>query len=512
MGVFSNHPEKRLSTSIKNLFLRSLLIAAFGVISMVRGTAQTFTTLHNFSETATNGLDFFTNSDGSFPEAAVVLSGNTLYGTAVEGTPGGWGTIFSVNTDGTGFTNLHNFTVTSSPLHTNSDGAFPQADLILSGNTLYGTANNGGSSGAGTIFSINVNGTDFTNLHTFNYSDGATPSALILSANSLYGTTSGGGSSGFGTIFKINIDGSGFTNLYNFTAISGPLSTNSDGAIPQAKLILSGNMLYGTADDGGSSGAGTVFKINTNGMFFKTLHSFTALSSGSFPSTNGDGAYPIASLVLSGTTLYGTAIEGGNWGDGTVFAVSTDGLVFKNLHNFAGYPNDGAIPEGGLILFSNILYGTASQGGGSGVGMVFAIYTSGLGFTTLHSFAAGGSDASSNYTNSDGINPFAGLSFSPSENMLYGTGIMGGISGAGTVFSLALPPPQLTMTRSKTNVVLTWPLNVPGVDYTGFVLQATTNLALPDWNNVDGPSPRTNAISGPQMFYRLKKETIETPL
>src|SRR6266568_4754674 len=93
------------------------------------------------------------------------------------------------------------------------------AGLILSGNTLYGTASGGGSSGVGTVFAINTDGTGFTTLHSFaGRGDGANPLAgLILSNNVLYGTAAGGGSSGNGTVFKVSTDGTGFTNLYSFT-------------------------------------------------------------------------------------------------------------------------------------------------------------------------------------------------------------------------------------------------------------------------------------------------------
>jgi uncharacterized repeat protein (TIGR03803 family) len=54
-----------------------------------------------------------------------------------------------MNTDGTGYTVLKSFT--------NNDG--PNAGLILSGGTLYGTTYMGGSSGDGTVFKMNTNGT-----------------------------------------------------------------------------------------------------------------------------------------------------------------------------------------------------------------------------------------------------------------------------------------------------------------------------------------------------------------
>jgi uncharacterized repeat protein (TIGR03803 family) len=143
--------------------------------------------------------------------------------------------------------------------------------LILSGNTLYGTASRGGSSdfnsssGYGTVFRVNTDSTDFTNLHTFTIgdpNDGALPAAgLILSGNTLYGAAQGGGTNGNGTIFAVNTDGTGFTNLHSFTAGAevgysgyGGYYTNSDGYGPAAGLILSGNTLYGTAELGGTNG------------------------------------------------------------------------------------------------------------------------------------------------------------------------------------------------------------------------------------------------------------------
>ena len=405
-----------------------------------------------------------------------------------------FGTVWKVNTDGTGFTNLHSFTATVSG--TNSDGTNPAAGLIVSGNTLYGTAGGGGNSGKGTVFGINTDGTGFTNLHSFTGIDGSGPEAgLILSGNTLYGTAESGGSGNFGALFKINTDGTGFTNLHSFN--------QSGGSDPRAGLMISGNTLYGTTVIGGSSGSGTVFKVNTDGTGFTNLHSFTAASGSYFSRTNSDGANPYAVLILSGNTLYGTTDYGGSSGSGTVFAINTDGTGFTNLYRFPALDtnsfttnSDGAFPKAGLILSGNTLYGTAYAGGSSGDGTVFAVKTDGTGFTNLHSF---------NWN--DGAGPDDGLILS--GNILYGMTAGGGKWGHGTVFSLSLPaPPQLKIIPCGANVILTWPTNA-----IGFTLQSTTNLASPtSWSTnspgpvvVTGQNTVTNPISGAQQFFRLSQ-------
>ena len=384
-----------MKTKIKNLFLLSELVAGLGLMPAGRVTAQIFTPLYSFA----NG------NDGANPYGdpyALVLSGNTLYGTATFGGSSGNGTVFAINTNRTGFTNLHSFKATNRTTGINSDGAEPNG-LILSGNTLYGTATFGGSSGNGTVFAVNTNGTRFTNLHSFTATDPTT-------------------------------------------------GINSDGANPVVGLILSGNTLYGTATFGGSSSNGTVFAVNTNDTGFTNLHSFAALSAPPPDGTNSDGAQPYAGLILSGNTLYGAATYGGSSGNGTVFAVNTNGTGFTNLHSF-----------------------TATA---PGIG-----------------------------TNSDGANPQAGLVLS--GNTLYGTAYNGGGSGYGTVFSLLLPPvsaPELTITSSGANVILTWPTNACGCN-----LQSTASLVSPvAWNAVSpapvvvkGQNTVANRASGTAVFYRL---------
>ena len=412
--------------------LLSALIAGGGLVSVTRLTAQTCTGLYSFTTIPYWISPYLnTNRDGGWPLAGVILSGSTLYGTASSGGTNGCGTVFAINTNGTGFTVLHTFSGSS-------DGTNPVAGLVLSGSTLYGTTALGGANNDGTVFAINTNGTGFTVLHTFGgSSDGANPQAgLIVSGSLLYGTAEYGGANGYGTVFAINTNGTGFTNLHSF-------SGSSDGEYPVAGLVLSGSLLYGTAENGGANSQGTVFAINTNSTGFTTLCSFS------------DGGYPEAALILSGnsTTLYGTTYWGGTNGYGSVFAISTNGSGFTNLYSFTAAVNDansdGANPAAALVLSGNTLYGVAQYGGTNANGTVFAISTNGGGFTNLYTFTAG--DPTYN-TNSDGIYP-QGLILSGTA--LYGTAKYGGSNNCGTVFALLLPssPPLALFTAGPTNGV-----------------------------------------------------------
>ena len=186
------------------------------------------------------------------------------------------------------------------------------------GDSLYGTTGGGGISGSGTLFAIKTNGSGFTTLYNFaGGTDGAGPGRLLLLGNTFYGTAVAGGSSGNGTLFKVNIDGTGFKNLHSFTQTYSVTNkynvSNSDGASPMGGLVLLGNILYGTAIGGGSSGEGTIFKINIDGSGFATLHSFNG---------DDDGGEPTGPLAVSQNTLYGTTYTLGKAGQGTVYSFS----------------------------------------------------------------------------------------------------------------------------------------------------------------------------------------------
>jgi uncharacterized repeat protein (TIGR03803 family) len=375
-----------------NGFKGMVVLALIGWLAATTPAAAQFTLLHSFS-----------GEDGAIPSGSLTLSGSTLYGMTHEGGSSGKGTVFRINTDGTGFKVLHSFS--------GEDGAIPdEGSLTLSGSTLYGITRKGGSSDNGTVFKINTDGTGFRVLHSFSSEDGDDPCGpLTLSGSTLYGMTVAGGSSDMGTVFKINTDGTGFRVLHTFSG--------EDGAFPdECSLTLSGSTLYGMTRDGGSSDLGTVFKINTDGTGFRVLYTFSG-----YKYLGNDGLWPTGSLTLSGSTLYGITREGGSIKKGTVFKINTDGTGFRVQHSFSG--EDGAIPFGSLTLSGSTLYGITREGGSSDKGTVFRINTDGTGFKVLHSFSR-----------EDGAFPFASLTLSGST--FYGITTAGGSSDKGTVFKI----------------------------------------------------------------------------
>jgi uncharacterized repeat protein (TIGR03803 family) len=199
-------------------------------------------------------------------------------------------------------------------IHPSRGGPARSAPRDLSTLALYGTTALGGAGGAGTVFSVNADGSGFMTLHNFtNAPDGANPrGGLVLAGNTLYGTTFSGGARHFGTIFSVQTDGTGYTNLFSFSG------TNGSG--PIGVLVVNGSTLSGVTANGGPHSDGVVFTINTDGTGFLLRHAFSATpSDGNGNFTNFDGAYPVADLGFSGDTLVGTTSGGGTNGAGTLF-------------------------------------------------------------------------------------------------------------------------------------------------------------------------------------------------
>ena len=246
---------------------------------------------------------FLGGDDGSYPAASLVQGTDAkLYGTAYEGGTNGYGSVFSITTNGV-FAPLYSFGL--------ADGSYPIAPLIQAANgLLYGCTYMGGNNGSGTVFSIATNGA-LTTLVNFDYTVGGYPlGALVQASDGLfYGTASEGGTNGYGSVFRMTPDGT-LTTLYSFGY--------DDGAYPSAGLFQAtdGN-LYGTTLEGGWGGQGTVFRITTNGVLTTVVW---------FNGANGANPESPVTQARDGS-FCGTAEYGGPNYNGA--AGTGDGLVFR---------------------------------------------------------------------------------------------------------------------------------------------------------------------------------------
>jgi uncharacterized repeat protein (TIGR03803 family) len=202
--------------------------------------------------------------------------------------------------------------------------------------------------GCGTVFKVTPSGT-LTTLHGFcsqsGCPDGNNPVAgLVPSDNGdFYGMTCCGGANGYGTVFRISPSGA-FTTLYDFCSQRGC----ADGWGSRRALVqASDGDFYGTTyygGIGGTSGAGTVFKVDPSGAL-RTVYRFCS------DRFCAHGEHPDAGLVqATDGDFYGTTVDGGtNNGNGTVFKISPGGKLTR-LYSFCaeGGCSDGYNP-GGLI-------------------------------------------------------------------------------------------------------------------------------------------------------------------
>jgi uncharacterized repeat protein (TIGR03803 family) len=340
----------------------SALLALLYVLTSA-APAQTLSLLHQF-KSGPGGINL---------DAGVVLDAKgNLYGTTVNDGAFASGTVFEISAAGKEKV-LYSFAGTG------GDGAFPYYGTLArdSAGNLYGTTNSGGIFsqtclfGCGTVFKVAASGKE-TVLHRFTGTGGDTsqPFAGVVrdGSGNLYGTTL---FTGFGAIYEVDRTGKE-TILYNFTG-------GADGGTPFGNLLLDahGN-LYGTTSSGGSSFAGTVFMVDPKTGAETVLYTFTG---------SGDGNSPEAGLIRDANgNLYGTTVAGGSSFAGTVFKLDASGTETV-LYNFTGGA-DGGNPSWASLLRDSAgnLYGTTPVGGSSGFGVVFKLDPTGK-FTVLHSFS-----------------------------------------------------------------------------------------------------------------------------
>ncbi len=213
----------------------------------------------------------------------------------------------------------------------------------------------------------------------------------------------------------------------------------NDGEYTDTDLVIDGaGNLYGTSVQGGAFGSGTVFQLSPSGnaWIHTVLYSFTG---------GADGGEPYKGVTLdSAGNLYGTAVTGGGGfcegGCGVAYKLTnvSGTWVQSVIHTFTG-GNDGSGPGSGLTIGKDgSVYGMTPTGGADGLGVIFRLQLQPSGvwkLKVLHTFTGG----------DDGATGSAGR-LVLRRGALYGAATVGGANGQGAVFELKHIPGEWRFT------------------------------------------------------------------
>ncbi|TWT97623.1 hypothetical protein Pla108_17750 [Botrimarina colliarenosi] len=366
------------------------------------------------SASAFGAVTLFHEFDGTLggraPLDVPVLDSGVLYGVTSEGGNSGTGVLFRLDLSGGLFTKLHDFDAVSDPL---GQGSLPAGSPTVVGSQLYGTTQFGGAAFDGVIYRIGLNGAGYSLVHEFDMDVApavAPVGSLVSSGGALFGSALFGSTQTEGALYSIAPDGSGFTLLHSLAG------NGSEGEELAAAPTLVDDALWGVASFGGAFEGGILYRLTLNGATpaFSVMHGF---------GFSDDAQTPVGSLLNHNGWLYGVTQEGGADGLGAVFRFGLDGEGYERIYDFSGGAEDGATPQGSLTVVDGRLYGVAQSGGPSDSGVVFSINEDGSQRRIEHAFSG-----------VDGSTPGAGLSYD--GDRLYGVTSTGGGANAGVVFSL----------------------------------------------------------------------------
>ncbi len=372
-----------------------------GTILAVDPAAGTATTLYAFKG----------GSDAANPVAAPVLVGNTLYGTSLAGGPAAMGTLYSIALKTGAEKLLYGFTG-------KNDGGTPGSTPVPVNGVLYGLASYQGLYDGGAIFQLDPKTGAETSPHEFVGAPAYGAAEGLLNAKGrIVLSQAQGGPVNRGAVVKLDPASGTAATLDSFAAAG-------DGTHPYAPLVQVGGAYYGTTTFGGTTGNGTVFKIDPLTGVETILHNFDG---------GVDGRIPAGALVYMGGGLYGATAVGGANEMGTLYKIDPATGNETILHAFAGGA-EGSGPNGPLTLAKGVFYGTTVAGGPANIGTTFSFDPATGAVTTLYTFGS---------QTSDGSTPRAGLL--NAGGILYGTTSSGGQYQAGTVFKFnpaSSRPPQ----------------------------------------------------------------------
>lgn len=443
-----NSPRGRLVQVSNNLMYGVTQLGGAngrGTIFRVSATGTSFTKLYDFPALPAVAT-------GAQPFTGLTLGSNgLLYGTTQLGGANGGGVIFSFNITGSVYTNVYDFT--------QATGRFPVAELVQASNgKFYGTATQGGTNNSGVLFSYDPVADAYVDIVNMSGTTGYNPlSRMIIGSNGLlYGTADLGGTSSAGVIYSLNTTTNAYSVVYNFGSstqsdpwggliedpagtlvgmtnaggtggqgslykhvISTGITTElvpfsfSNGSAPRGRLLKASNgLFYGTTSSGGSNDLGILFSFNPVTNAFTRLYNFD----------NTSGSYPLGRLAEVNGNLYGLCSQGGTTAGGTLFeyAIATNTFT-KKIE--LGLSTAGTLPQNGFFnALNGKLYSTTTAGAANGLGSLFEYVPSTSTLTKLHDFAA-----------AEGSQTLADLM--TANGLLYGTCSASGQFSKGSLFS-----------------------------------------------------------------------------
>lgn len=332
-----------------------------------------------------------------------------LFGTTSQGGSHLDGTLYTINTDGTGFNKIHEFD--------SIYGKHPHGTLVqLPNGRLAGVTAHGGSFGKGVLYTINTDGSDYTVIKSFRHS---WPSAglLLASDGMLYGATASTQTHG-GVVFRISPLGTLYTELAAFDPLPFDLQDLVSALIelPDGRLV--GTSFYG------NGGGGFAYQLAKDGTGFSTLYNFTF--------EQGEG--PRSVMLASNGRLYFTTSSGGDTstfpgGYGSIISMKADGSDVQEIFSWTNAPGGfGKYPHTPLTEGPDgKLYGTTIWSGESTEsGLIFNINKDGSEYTVIHLAEL-----------ATGVEPTVGVTFSP-DGRLYVGFMLGGTFFRGSIIAMNL--------------------------------------------------------------------------
>ncbi len=370
--------------------MKKTVYLAFALFCVANLSAQ-ITKIYDFQGTATSGRE---------PLGSIITDDVYLYSTTSYGGEYDKGLVFRVKPDGTEHQVLHSFD--------GSVGELPTTDLLLVGDYLFGTTTLGGvdilgdPSNSGIIYKIKKDGTNFTKLTDFKLSSPINIE-LVTDGSFIYGASIGGNGDdegGWGFLFKMDLDGSNYNVFKHFSA-------EEEGRFPTGKLVLLDSKLYGYTELGGTEGKGVIYSINADGSDFTVLFSnlengisamitdgtylygYSLYGGTSYPGLifkikkdgteysiikelDEEGSDPSGYLTLHNNKLYGQSYVGPG-GNGGIYSLNTDGTGFNVIYEcvYSSIDIYGERPVGKPIFIGNELYGLMQIGGVYDYGVIY---------------------------------------------------------------------------------------------------------------------------------------------